>query len=292
MARRNKQEPAEPSPLDRTMKALHAMAPYAFCRLVGVQVGPEDVEVSDTNVNLPEFRTDTVSIIRRQGRTPWAMQTEFAGQPRPDELEAWFLKKFGLGRQLGMRVILCVVYLVRGNYTTFPDCLLEEEDCLTNACYCHTIRIWEYAERIRNGELPELSPLLPLAEEHPTIETMMKTRELILNADVDERKRADMLSMAVTIAAREFPVESLRELFKGEMAMLRGAGFIDEWVIEGEKRGEERGVRQITRDILEERFGKLPTEVKKKLAKANEATCRNISRQTLHAHSMEELRWE
>jgi hypothetical protein len=34
------------------------------------------------------------------------------------------------------------------------------------------------------------------------------------------------------------------------MAMLRGAGFIDEWVIEGEKHGEEHGAREFAAEML------------------------------------------
>src|SRR5256885_2179842 len=57
-----------------------------------------------------------------------------------------------------------------------------------------TIRLWEHADQIRGGTLPELAPLLALCEDRPTEQTMREEREIILRLDTTPEVRAELLA--------------------------------------------------------------------------------------------------
>ena len=65
------------------------------------------------------------------------------------------------------------------------------------------LKIWDYEEDIRSGELRELAPLLPMIVKEPTVETLEEERQLILHEE-DAEKRKRLFATAITIASRYF----------------------------------------------------------------------------------------
>jgi predicted transposase YdaD len=105
--------------------------------------------------------------------------------------------------------------------------------------------------------------------------------------------RADLLAVAITVGARFFARELLEAIFREEMEMLKEAGFIEEWIQEGEARGEARGqLREARRFLLQQlegRFGELPPAVVARVEQAEVAECEAWGLRLLRATTLEEM---
>src|SRR5436190_8383301 len=153
---------------------------------------------------------------------------------------------------------MTVVYLTRGSHSRFPAAYMVGGEGLTNEYRFHTLRLWEHANRIRGGELPELAPLLVLCEDVPTEQTLQEERQLILGLPVDPSVRTELLAVAQTVGSRYFPRHVLERLFQEELQMLKEASFIDEWIEQGRAQGRAGAARQMLLRLLRARFGELP----------------------------------
>src|SRR5437016_1793884 len=98
-----------------------------------------------------------------------------------------------------MPVSLLVLYLQKGKHATFPDSCGVSVGGLPTTFTFNTIRLWEHTDRIVNGELPELAPLLVLCYPKPTERVVEQEIELIRQADFPVNVRADLLALAVRI---------------------------------------------------------------------------------------------
>jgi flagellar biosynthesis/type III secretory pathway protein FliH len=231
--------------IDRSLKVLMRQVMPAFLRLVGVEADPATVRLTDVSVNLPEHRADQVFLIgAEEAPDRFGMHVEFQTQPDRRTLRGWFLKNAALTAQLDRDVILVALYLTRGDRATFPDSYTATGGGLENAFRFRTIYLWERAERIRSGELPELAPLLVLCEENPTEETLREERRLILELDAPREVRADLLAVAAMVGSRYFARELLAAIFREELEMIKEGSLFDEWLEEALKEGLEQGRQQ------------------------------------------------
>ena len=129
-----------------------------------------------------------------------------------------------------------------------------------------SIRLWEYKEKIVSGELLEFAPFLILwSKKGEEEKVLQQEKDLILSKVKSEQLKKDLLALAMTIAHRKFPRDFLWRFFKEETEMLKGATLIDEWIKEGEKKGEKKATLSYIREILEVRFGEVPEQVSKSL---------------------------
>jgi len=206
--------------VDRSVKGLIRSVPQAFLRLLREGALPQQVTFTNVAVNLPEHSADGVLLVGRPGEKP-SHGFHFEAQLYPDHrvMAGWMLKNAAFNVQLGINVPLIVLYLRRGRYRSFPDCHVVPGGGLTNTHSFPTIRLWEHAERIRAGELPELAPLLVLCEEQPTEETLLTERELIRKAPVTDSVRADLTALAFTVGTRYF--SRLLNIFRAVSLSLR-----------------------------------------------------------------------
>ncbi len=112
------------------------------------------------------------------------------------------------------------------------------------------IKLWEYVGQICSGQYRELAPLLVMLVEQPDEQILQTERQLILK-ETNLDKRADLLSLALTLASSHFDKELLRRLFREEINQMRGATLIDEWLEEAEVKAESKGMQnQLRKDIL------------------------------------------
>jgi predicted transposase YdaD len=178
-------------------------------------------------------------------------------------------------------------------------------DGLRNEYRFETIRLWEHAERIRSGELAELAPLLVLCEDQPTEETLRRERGLILELEVPEKVRNDLLVLAAMVGRRFFRRETLEALFLEDREMLKEIDFVQEWLAESRREGAEEGLerglergreegrtemaRRLALDLLRERFGDLPAAVVARIQSADAEWCADLARRVARAGSLEEL---
>src|SRR5206468_5713854 len=114
---------------------------------------------------LPEHRADQILMIGAEDDPErWGLHVEFQLEPDRRRMAGWLLKNAAFNVYFDVDVVLAVVYLTRGDYATFPDAHLICGGGLVNAHTFHALRLWEHAERIRSGDVPELAPLLVLCE--------------------------------------------------------------------------------------------------------------------------------
>jgi predicted transposase YdaD len=280
--------------IDRSLKALFREFPLAFFRLAGLAAPPETVLVADVSVNVPELRADQVLLnVGADGAPRRAIYLEY--QLRPDRrlLQDWFLKCAGLTRQLGVPVLLVVLYLTRGRYRRFPSAYRTVWEGLTNEYRFHTVRLWEHAGRIRSGELGELAPLLVLCQDNPDAETLAEERDLIHRLDVSDTARVDLLALALMVGTRYFDRALLIEVFQEDLAAVKTSGIIAEWIGEGEARGEARGevqaARRVALRLLRERFAPLPAAVVERVENEGLEWCEELAVRVLGAKSLTDL---
>ncbi len=95
---------------------------------------------------------------------------------------------------------------------------------------------------------------------------MSEVKDLVLR-EPDPKKRANLLSIAMTIACRYMDKNVLKDYFKEEMEMLREASIVEEWLEEGVQKGIHQGVLQNAREAvienLEVHFDVVPTSIVK-----------------------------
>ena len=287
--------------IDISVKGLFRELPEAILRLAGLSVNPGAIRVEDPTLSLPELRADHVFIIDDEpSGTFGAIYVEYQLHPDPTLLTDWFVKCGGLTRQLGLPVSLLVLYLKKGDRATFPDSYSVSIGGLVTEFRFTAIRLWEHADRILNGEFPELAPLLVLCYNKPTEQTIRREIELIRGAGFPTNVQADLLTLAVRIASRTFGRTVLNRLFKEVIPLAKGSSFIDDWIEEGEVRGEVRGeargeaneARRLAEQLLSNRFGELPDALVARIRAAEREWCEALLVRAMRLEAFEELDWQ
>jgi hypothetical protein len=282
-------DPAGQQFIDRSVKALCRRVPTALLQLLSVE---SDVEMAweDVSVNLPEHRADQVLIIGAvDDPQRWAIQLEYQLHPDLRVMKSWRLKNAALSEQLGMDVLLVAIYLSPGGHRTFPTDYVQQRGELRTRFEFTAFKLWEHADRIRSGELASLAPLLVLCEDSPAEEALLEEQTLIRSADLEENVRADLFSLAISVASRYLTREFVFNLFREDMEVLKEAGFIEEWIAEGAAKAELRKAREMALRNLRGRFGDLPSSVISEVEHADLALCDRIADNIGHAQSLGDL---
>ena len=202
-------------PIDASMKALLRSYPGALFRLAGHPIDPDCVRMEDTAINLAELRADHVYVVAdAEGQELGAVYVEYQLQPRPELLPTWFTKAGALLRQLALPVVLLVVYLERGDRATFPERYAAHVAGFTSRYDFTALRLWEHVERIRNGELWELAPLLILCENNPNEETLREEVSIITRSAAGAEHQAELFAIALRVAGRRFSRDVVEAIFR------------------------------------------------------------------------------
>ena len=277
-----------PHLIDRAVKALFRECPTIVTRLAGLSTAAEDIRVEDPNLNLPELRADHVFVLPEG-----AIYLEYQLRPDPNLLSSWAVKWAGLSRQLGIPVILLVLYLQKGDYATFPAQMQSQIGAFRTALHFTAIRLWEQTERIRNGELTELAPLLLLTEENPTEATVREEVRLIRNAQFPSDVQTELLGIALLVATRKFARSLLEEIFAEDLETMEDLGIIGDWLQKREARGmaqgETNGIRKTAQFVLGQRFGDLPPALVEQIGQADAEWCNILLGRAMKAGSVAEL---
>lgn len=152
-----------------------------------------------------------------------------------------------LTQQFRLPVLSIAIYLKRREKAIPTAYVVELDGATLNQFTYPVIQLWDYVDRIRSGEFRELAPLLVVLEETPDEETLHVERELILQ-EPDPEKRADLLSIAVTLAARMFDRDFLRRFFREELRQMQHATLIDEWLEEAVKQALDEAVPRAAKE--------------------------------------------
>nr|MDQ2730659.1 hypothetical protein [Armatimonadota bacterium] len=221
----------ELSVFDRSVKVLFRNTPDAICRLLDMDVSPGDIRTDDVSVNVPELRADGLLVLGSPAHPPErGLYLEFQlDYPKRKTVEGWFAKVANLNYQRPYPVSLSVIYLTRGGRKRFPSSYTIH-GAVKNTFTFHVIRLWEYIDRIRHGDLKALAPLLVLCENHPTVETLWEEREIIRGLDVDERQRSELFALSIMVGRKYFTEDILQAVFGEEIPMIKELSFIEEWI--------------------------------------------------------------
>lgn len=232
---------------------------------------------TDSNVELalPVRQVDFVHHVMYEG-TEYLLHVEFQLEHEADFPRRMFTYCGALTAQYEMPVLTLVLYL-RPRQSPLPDayeiCL---GDHVVNRFSYPVLRLWDHVDAIRSGEYRELAPLLLTLVPEKSPRVLQEERTLIMQ-EPDDRKRADLLALAVMVASRHFKAYNLWQFFtEEEREQMEHATVIDELMArrlariraqvrqEGLQEGRQEGSIQTLRtslvDILLERFNVSETQ--------------------------------
>lgn len=279
--------------VDITAKALFRRMPFTPLRLAGIQSNIEVIHFEDTSISVPEMRADHVFLVGEKGSPGYgAIYMEYQLQPKATVLNDWFTKRGGLMKQLGLPVVLLVIYLKKGDRATFPNTVITEVGGLKDEYRFPVILLWEFRERIANGEFPELAPFMVLFDDVPDEATLKHEIEIIHKAGFTKELEADILGMALRLGELSFSREILRTIFREELDMVRHGGIIEDWISEAEDKAEARGVQWATIKALTLRLGELPESLIEKIHSEDAEWCARLMEHSFSVESLSELRIE
>jgi len=226
-------------PYDRSLKILARLYPGIFLSLLSLG---ETIEaaVDNPEINLPEKRADDVMRVTAASGEEGRVIFEFQFTGSKDALKRCFVKCALVHEITDLPVIGVIVYLTKKGYSEVYDMCFE--GC-QNQYRFETIRLWEYREEIESGKRKELAPFLILFTDEPGRDVLDKEKALIMQVE-DEKERANLLSLAMTIAFHRLKEAWVREYFKEEIAMIKTADIIQEWMEESMEKGRKEGMEQ------------------------------------------------
>ena len=181
--------------------------------------------------------------------------------------------------------ITIVLYLERRESDPPSEYVVQIGEWVIHRFTYPIIKLWDYTDRIRSGELREFAPLLIMLEPEKTEAVLHQEKELILQ-ETHPQKRADSLATAVMIASRYFELEWLWEFFGEEVEQMRESGFITDWIEDGIQQGK----RLILIQQLMAKFGDLPQSVTEQIhGMTAEEELDQLGIRLLTANSLEEM---
>ncbi len=242
-------------PLDHAAKEIFRLAPDLVARLLGITAVVQPMRFADTSVRSREHRADKVMLFGDDGETGafgWHLEYQAGDDPR--ELLPWVQKNAAMNVQLKRPISLVVVYLQR---CAASNSLEISAGGITNRHEFVAIRLWEFEDRIRNGEFPELAPFLILWNHDRGEPALSEQRDLLLNAPLPHAVIEELLGWSVVVGSRFFPNEVLRRIFDKELEMLKDFPEVQRWIEEGREEGVLQTARRFCKDTLRARFGLL-----------------------------------
>lgn len=286
------------TPIDRVSKLLFRAYPDLVVNLAfpGQSVQVISVE-ENVEINLPTRPVDTVMTIATHEEGFYrklALHLEYYVKHEPDVPQTLFIYSGELTDRMQMPVVTVVVYSERRQQKSRPqpEYVVELGGRAVNRFQYLDLWLIDYIDQIRSGELAPLAPFLLEVSSQPTIETLRLARDLA-RRELDESRRALLLSFVVLLAGRYFDKETIRDLFREEAKMLRTQTFIDEWLDEAEKKGlekgREKGQSQFLLHFLQRKFGALPVDFVTDIEKLAEAQLTALFDLAIAGQSLESI---
>lgn len=252
--------------------------------------------VEDAQIQIPEHRADKVWRIHDGGKEGFLM-LEAILQPARRDFRKLNLKNAAAQVSFNAPAITILVYLQRGEYSTFPESYEDELGGLRNHHHFARVLLWEHADRIRSGELKELAPFLPLFEKDPGVE-VLQAMNAIIETVADPEQRMELKTLGAIIAARTFAEELIKQVFNLESPMIRETTLFSEWLdqaeakgrVEGRVEGRDEGRHLTLQKILERKFGPLAADLTLALQKLKSAELEALTLAILDLQSLDDFR--
>jgi predicted transposase YdaD len=290
------------TPIDRVSKLLFRAYPDLVVKLAFPDQSVRVITVEENvEINLPTRPVDTVMTIATTEEGVYrklALHLEYYVKHGPDVPQTLFIYSGELTDRMQMPVVTVVVYSERRQKKSRvkPEYVVELGSRVVNRFQYLDLWLIDYIDQIRSGELAPLAPFLLEVSSQPTIETLQLARDLA-RRELDESRRALLLSFVVLLAGRYFDKETIRELFREEAKMLRTQTFIDEWLDEAERKGLEKGREEGREEgqfrfllhFLQRKFGVLPADFVTDIEKLTEAQLTALFDLAIAGQSLESI---
>jgi predicted transposase YdaD len=281
---------------DLSVKLVTRRHPAVVLRLAGVNVDPSTVTSIETGIIIKELEGDDVLVYPAPGGRE-GLLVEYEAGSDPRKRGRWLQKALAFSEELKIPVVLLVIYLRKTDRATFHDSFNVGSGPLKNRYTFATVRLWEQADRIRGGELVELAPLLPLAEDTPPKVAVLESKTLILSSELPLDAKEELLSVSYLIGLKYLVRSALDKIFGEELGMLKEAGIIGEWIEESKKlahqegleEGREEGLRIAALRVVEGRFGTVPDDLRARIEAADAPWCENLISNAMRVESLSEL---
>ena len=270
---------------DRVMKILGRHYAESFLKLAFPDTTFQLVgTLENVEITLPDRRADFLHRIQVEGEE-YLLHFEFQLQHRADYPRNVFTFSGGLTDQHQKPTITIVLYLERRESDPPSEYVVQIGDWVIHRFTYPIIKLWDYTDRIRSGELREFAPLLIMLEREKTEAVLHQEKELILQ-ETHPQKRADSLATAVMIASRYFELDWLWEFFGEEVEQMRESGFITDWIEDGIQQGK----RLLLIQLLATKFGELPQSVTEQInGMTADEELDQLGVRLLTANSLEEM---
>ena len=270
---------------DRVMKILGRHYAESFLKLAFPDTDFQLVgTLENVEITLPDRRADFLHRLQVDGEE-YLLHFEFQLQHRTDYPRNVFTFSGGLTDQHQKPTITIVLYLERRESDPPSEYVVQIGEWVIHRFTYPIIKLWDYTDRIRSGELREFAPLLIMLEPEKTEAVLRQEKELILQ-ETHPQKRADSLATAVMIASRYFELDWLWEFFGEEVEQMRESGFITDWIEDGIQQGK----RSILIRLLAAKFGELPQSVTDQIqGMTTEEELDQLGVSILTANSLEEI---
>ena len=288
------------SPFDRSLKILARDHPEIFLKLI-FKGDDEAVHVAlreNPEVNLAEKRLDYAFLITMKSGEKLVLLLEFLFLPERGSLRDYYIKHGLMTAISDDPVILVVFYFSERGSKDLESKYAIEAGGLSNSFQFEAVNLNDYKKQIHDGKLRELAPFLPILEGRANEELLSEVKEMVLR-EPDSKKRANLFSIAMTIACRYMDKDLLKEFFKEEMEMLRQASFVEEWIEEGVQKGIQTGIqtgtlqkaREDVVEILEVRFEIAPASIAMTINEIDDpSVLKMLHKKAATANSLEEFK--
>jgi len=244
-------------------------------------------KIADPQINLPELRADKALVVEQNGEA-FGIICEAMLKPDASELPTFALKALGLQYLEGIRTVVVIVYMEKGEYATFPSSFENRVGDISNVFQLTKVLLWEYEPRILSGELKALAPFLPLFHENPDPEIIETQKALIAQVE-DPKVRADLFSTAMVVDIRCFGLEVVTLRFHREVHMIKETSLVQNWLEESKKEGERRGRMTLLQELLTHKFGSLTPALSQQVHRLSDQQLSRLAAAILQMSSQEEL---
>ncbi len=277
-------EPGDSPSYDKLIKAFLKPHYVDFCELL-LGRRPDSVEEIETTHALARSRsTDKFLRVRFGGEPGLLLHFEVQLQGRANvpfrvgEYMGYQLWHFDLAAKEGLLPACVVVYLDKKVYREDPGFYeLKGASRFRFLAQYDVVKLWELSpERVLSMKSPGLCPFLPLLRGKPE-DLVVRSVQKIRNAPEEDASMVDkgLLLVALEALARRVmgnnklleEILSEPEFYKASSFYKRGHKEGEEQgeqrgELKGEQRGEEKALRESILDILEERFGEVPEDLR------------------------------
>lgn len=299
--RRSTKEPR--NIVDIIAREIVRVCPQAISRLLDLHIDPSELHVENPTIHTRNRQVDNVIFIREHGEDVGGILVEWVSQPDNDDLIDYIEKWSNLLAKYRFPMILLVIYLKRGGRASFPDRYVSKLGNWKTYTQFVAINLFDYIGLIESGEWIEFASLIPVCrgldhlprnklEAAETISVIQTSHDLIMNAAITDDMRTLLLGSLFSVSTKSLPQETLLEIFRKDITMLKDTPIIRDWIRESKEDGIRigtEGVRRSTLRLIKSKFIDIPESLEIRIRNADMDWCDRLSERIMSIESLDQI---